>query len=113
MQSGTEIFGWMNTGENIQGLRKIVDFTRLISIFILAIHFYIVCYQAFAIWDWTVEITDKIIGSITKIGCLSDFSGQLVAMLSLVVSLIGVKGKKDEKIMLKPILMYIEFFNHY
>ncbi|RYE54487.1 MAG: hypothetical protein EOP48_12210 [Sphingobacteriales bacterium] len=30
----------MSTGEDIQGLRKILDFTRLISLVILSIHFY-------------------------------------------------------------------------
>ena len=58
----------MNTGEDVQGLRKIIDFTRLLSIFILAIHFYIACYKAFASWDWTAGITDKIIGNIAKTG---------------------------------------------
>ncbi|WP_299289680.1 YWFCY domain-containing protein [uncultured Mucilaginibacter sp.] len=29
----------MQTGEALQGLRKIIDFTRLISLFILAVHF--------------------------------------------------------------------------
>lgn len=29
----------MNTGEDITALRKIVDFTRYISIFILSVHF--------------------------------------------------------------------------
>jgi hypothetical protein len=48
----------MNTGEDIQGLRKIIDFIRLISIFILIIHFYLSCNQAFYHWGWTAEITD-------------------------------------------------------
>jgi hypothetical protein len=30
----------MQTGENEQGLRKIIDFTRILSIAILAIHWY-------------------------------------------------------------------------
>jgi len=100
----------MNTGEDVQGLRKIIDFTGLLSIFILAIHFYIVCYQAFAVWDWTAGITDKIIGNIAKTGLFVGlFRAKLAALLLLVVSLVGVKGKKDEKILLKPILVYIGF----
>lgn len=38
----------MNTGENEQGLRKIIDMTRMISIVILLLHFYNYCYNAFA-----------------------------------------------------------------
>ena len=100
----------MNTGEDVQGLRKIIDFTRLLSIFILAIHFYIACYQAFAVWDWTAGITDKIIGNIAKTGLFVGlFRAKLAALLLLVVSLVGVKGKKDEKIQLKPIIIYLIF----
>ena len=41
----------MHTGENEQGLRKILDLTRLISIAILLIHFYYYCYTAFKQWE--------------------------------------------------------------
>lgn len=100
----------MNTGEDIQGLRKIVDFTRLLSIFMLAIHFYIACYQAFAAWDWTAGITDRIIGNIARTGLFAGlWKAKLAALLLLVVSLVGVKGKKDEKILMKPILVYLLF----
>src|SRR5690606_41846782 len=37
----------MRTGENEQGLRKVADFTRLLSIAILVLHFYVSCYQVF------------------------------------------------------------------
>ncbi|MDN3588045.1 conjugal transfer protein MobC [Pedobacter aquatilis] len=98
----------MNTGEDVQGLRKIIDFTRLLSIFILAIHFYLSCYQAFQDWGWTAGITDKITGNIAETGLFEGFfRAKLAALLLLVISLIGVKGKKDEKITLKPIIIYL------
>lgn len=50
----------MNTGEDQQALRKIMDMTRLISIIILAIHFYISLYQVFAVWHYTAPLTDRI-----------------------------------------------------
>lgn len=56
----------MNTGEDIQGLRKIIDFTRLISITILSIHFYLSCYQAFNFLGWTSEITNRMVANISK-----------------------------------------------
>ncbi|MGO4875571.1 conjugal transfer protein MobC [Pedobacter psychrotolerans] len=98
----------MQTGEDIQGLRKIIDFTRLISIFILAIHFYLSCYQAFAQWGWTAEITDRLIANIAKTGL---FQGMLIpklsALLLLIISLIAIKGKKDEKMQPKTIIAYV------
>jgi len=98
----------MQTGEDIQGLRKIIDFTRFISIFILAIHFYLSCHQAFAQWGWTAKITDRLIANIARTGL---FQGMLIpklsALLLLIISLIAVKGKKDEKIQAKTIIAYV------
>jgi YWFCY protein len=98
----------MNTGEDIQGLRKITDFTRLISIFILAIHFYLCCYTAFTQWNLTAEITDRLIANIAKTGLFKGiWKPKLAALLLLVISLIAVKGKKDEKIQHSTIVAYL------
>ena len=50
----------MNTGENEQGLRKILDMTRQISIVILALHFYYYCYRAFESWGLMSILTDRL-----------------------------------------------------
>jgi len=98
----------MQTGEDIQGLRKIIDFTRLISLFILSIHFYICCYAAFQQWHWTAQITDRLIMNISKTGLfIGLIKPKLAALLLLIVSLIGAKGKKDEKIRKDTIAIYI------
>ncbi|RZK10817.1 MAG: conjugal transfer protein TraG [Flavobacterium sp.] len=98
----------MNTGEDIQGLRKIVDFTRLISIFILAIHFYLCCYIAFQQWGWTAEITDRLIANISRTGLFKGWlMPKLFALLLLAVSMVAVKGKKDEKIQKNSIIAYL------
>ncbi|TCC89051.1 conjugal transfer protein TraG, partial [Pedobacter frigiditerrae] len=98
----------MNTGEDIQGLRKIIDFTRLISIFILAIHFYLCCYVAFKQWGWTAEITDRLIANISRTGLFKGIlMPKLFALLLLAVSLVAVKGKKDEKIQKNSIIAYL------
>ena len=98
----------MNTGEDIQGLRKITDFTRLLSIFILAIHFYLCCYLAFKQWGWTAEITDRLIANISKTGLFKGIlMPKLSALLLLVISLIAVKGRKDEKIQKNAIAAYL------
>ncbi|MBB6108691.1 Type IV secretory system Conjugative DNA transfer [Mucilaginibacter lappiensis] len=98
----------MQTGEDTQGLRKIVDFTRLISIFILAIHFYICCYRAFETWHWTAIITDRIVSNIAKTGLFNGMiKSKLAALLCLAISLVGIRGRKDEKIGYKSIVAYI------
>ena len=98
----------MNTGEDIQGLRKIIDFTRLISLFILSIHFYLCCYQAFAGWGFTASITDRLIENISRTGLFTGlWRAKFACLLLLVVSLIGVKGKKDEKIEIRSIIAFL------
>jgi len=80
----------------------------LISVSILSIHFYICCYKAFAGWHWTAGITDRIIASIAKTGLFNGLlRPKLAALLFLIISLIGVKGKKDEKINYRMITAYI------
>lgn len=98
----------MNTGEDIQSLRKIIDFTRLLSIFILALHFYLSCYQAFLALGWAAGITDKIIGHIAKTDLFSSLlMPKLATLILLGISLVAVKGKKDEKITLRAAVSYL------
>jgi len=98
----------MNTGEDTQGLRKIIDMTRLISVFILAIHFYLTCYTAFADWHWTAAITDRVITNIAKTGIFINWwRPKLAALLFLLISLVGAKGKKDENIGWHSIVAYL------
>jgi hypothetical protein len=98
----------MQTGEDINSLRKIIDFIRMISIFILALHFYISCFAAFQQWHWTATITTRIVINIAKTGLFNTIiRPKLAALLCLVISLIGSKGRKDEKILLKNIIIYL------
>ncbi|MBB6271895.1 hypothetical protein HDF26_002352 [Pedobacter cryoconitis] len=98
----------MNTGEDIQGLRKILDFTRLISIAVLCIHFYQVCYQVFKMWGWTAGITDRLLANIVHTALFDNpWSPKFAALLFLCISLIGVTGKKDEKIERSGIITYM------
>jgi len=97
----------MQTGENEQALRKIIDFTRLLSISILIIHFYLRCYPAFQELKLTHKIVDHILLPLSKMGI---FKTVLIAKTSaltlLIVSLIGSKGKRDEKIRPRTIVTY-------
>ncbi|MGJ1382832.1 conjugal transfer protein MobC [Sphingobacterium siyangense] len=98
----------MQTGENEQALRKILDMTRLISIVILAIHFYYFCYSAFQHWGLTSAFSDRLLGNVYKTGLLSGFNrSKAIALGFLFIALMGSKGKKDEKLSYKTALAYL------
>ncbi|MFZ6012959.1 MAG: YWFCY domain-containing protein, partial [Bacteroidota bacterium] len=97
-----------NTGENEQALRKIIDFIRLLSIVVLLFHFYFFCYQAFESWGLTSEFVDRIVYGLRNTGIFkSVYHAKLVSFGLLSVSLIGAKGKKDEKINVRTSVLYI------
>src|SRR5690349_17733263 len=86
------------TGENEQALRKIVDFTRMGSLIVMALHCYYVCYEAFRMWGYTSEFSDKVLLKISATGLFDNvYRTKAAIMILLVISLFGVKGKKDEK----------------
>jgi len=92
----------MQTGENEQALRKILDMTRLISIIILVLHFYYYCYAAFEQWHLTLTLTDRLISNIRNTGLFHNFlTSKLFALGFLFISLIGARGRKDEKLRFK------------
>ncbi|MGC4102367.1 conjugal transfer protein MobC [Ferruginibacter sp.] len=96
------------TGENEQGLRKIIDLTRLAGIFILLLNFYYYCYRAFEIWGITSLITDRLLSNIVKTGLFnSQINSRVLAVGLLGISLIGAQGKKEEKVQKKAIFFYI------
>ena len=96
------------TGENEQGLRKIIDLTRFASIFILLLHFYYFCYRAFEQWEITSTITDRLMKNISQTGLfIGLFISKLIAVGLLIVSLLGAQGKKDEKINKRSIAAYL------
>jgi YWFCY protein len=97
-----------HTGENEQGLRKIVDLTRFASIFILLLHFYYYCYVAFEQWEITSTITDRLMKNISNTGLFhNQLTSKLMALGLLVISLFGAQGKKDEKINWNSITAYL------
>ena len=98
----------MQTGENEQALRKILDMTRLISIVILLIHFYYYCYTAFQQWGFVSGFSDKILGNIHHTGLFSNFHKSKIFTLGfLLISLLGAKGRKEEKLNHKTASAYI------
>jgi hypothetical protein len=99
----------MQTGEDTQALRKILDFIRFASICLLLMHFYSACYPALKTWGFTTRIADRVIFNLTQHISFLDglYQPKCVVILLLVISLLGVKGKKDEKIRLAPVLYCI------
>ena len=98
----------MHTGENEQGLRKILDMTRLISIVLLALHFYYYCYEAFSRWQLTGNLIDRLLGGIAQTGLFNHFnSSKGIALGFLIISLLGAKGRKQEKLNFKKAGIYI------
>lgn len=97
-----------HTGENEQGLRKIVDLTRFASIFILLLHFYYYCYVAFEQWEITSTITDRLMKNISNTGLFhNQHTSKFMALGLLVISLFGAQGKKDEKMSWRSITAYL------
>ena len=98
----------MQTGENEHGLRRIIDFTRLLSLVILAIHFYITCYEVFRVWHLTAPVADRILINFVRMPIFKSGPATKAATLTLLaVSLIGARGRKEEKIRLETALTYI------
>jgi hypothetical protein len=88
----------MQTGENEQALRKILDMTRMMAIAVLVLHFYYYCYGSFAQWGLVSQFSDHLLLNITDTGLYRDFNfSKLIALGLLIISLFGAKGRKDEK----------------
>jgi hypothetical protein len=91
----------MNTGENEQALRKIVDMTRLCSIVLLLLHVYYYMHEGFVNWQLSHEFIDRIMINIVSTGLFKTiWISKGLSLGLLLVSLLGAKGKKDDDIAL-------------
>jgi hypothetical protein len=98
----------MQTGENEQALRKILDMTRLMSIALLLIHFYYYCFDSFRHWNLAPDFACRILENIHRTGLLDSFhKSKLFALGLLVISLMGARGRKDEKLHFRTAFYYI------
>ncbi len=96
-----------NTGESDQGLRKIMDMTRAMSILLLCLHFYYYCYPAFKNWSLTAPLGDRLLANIGRTGIFRAFNEtKLVSIVLLSLSLIGAKGRKNEKLRYQTAVAY-------
>ena len=92
----------MQTSENPQALGKIMDMTRMLSMIVLALHFYYYCYAVFAHWKLVSLFTDRILSNLAGTGLYATFNkSKLIALCLLLVSLMGARGKKHENLRLR------------
>lgn len=96
------------TGENEVELRKMLDFTRLAAVIVLLLHFYYCCYGAFKEWKLTATLSDRLLANIVHTGLFRSLRvPKLTALGLLVISLLGAKGRKDEKLGWKTIAAWL------
>lgn len=89
----------LQTGENEQALRKILDMTRLISLVLLLLHVYYFCYATFERWEVTSTPSDRLLESVRDTGLFDTFHrSKVLALGFLLISLLGAKGRKQEKL---------------
>jgi hypothetical protein len=92
----------MQTGENEQALRKIVDMTRMCSIVLLLLHIYYYLHPAFFAWAFTHEFIDRVMVNIVSTGLFKNiWISKLLSLAMLLISLLGARGKKDDDLNLK------------
>lgn len=98
----------MSTGENEQALRAITDFIRMLSIIVLLLHAYDASYPVMLGYHLTYEPMDKLMTFVHRTGMLNTFLiTKLWSLGLLMIALLGVKGRKDQKIRVWSTLLYI------
>lgn len=99
----------MNTGENMEGLRKILDLTRVLSLILLSIHLYVCLYFYLEQKGWVHDWIDFLLGILTRTGLFEQtFYARIGSFLLLLISLLGAKGKKSFK--LNQVIILAGFF---
>ncbi len=92
----------MDSSENQQALGRILDMTRLISILLLALHFYYQFYAAFQLLGLSSPFTNRILDNIVKTHLFDGFNrAKIFSLAFLLISLLGIRGKKRENLSVK------------
>ncbi len=96
-------------GEGETGLDKIAGFFRNVSIIVMVLHFYYYCYDAFFIWNLHWNITDRVLLNLSRMSLFKGYNSKFIVLGLLMLSLIGSKGRKDEKIKWQTLVLHIAF----
>lgn len=98
----------VRTGENEQGLKKVMDLTRTVAITILLLHFYYHGYRLFESFGWRADLSDRLLTNIAKSGLFFPFyKAKLIALVAIILSLVGTKGRKSEQASVRSALIYL------
>lgn len=95
------------TGESELGLEKITGFFRNVSIIVMVLHLYYYCYDAFFVWNLHWNITDRVLLKLSRMSLFIGYNAKFMALGLLVLSLVGSKGRKDEKIKWQTLVLRI------
>jgi hypothetical protein len=89
----------MNSGEDTRGMHSVQNLSRGVSVVLLLLHFYYFCYDAFREWRLTATIGDRVLGNIARTGLFAHlYTSKGIALLFLVLSSVGMQGRKDARI---------------
>ena len=84
----------------MRALAKIMDFLRAVSIILVVIHLYWYCYEAVRLWGIDIGVVDRVLINFDRTARLFHhiLYTKLFALVLLVLSCLGTKGVKEEKI---------------
>ncbi len=99
----------MQQEDDLRGLAKVMEFMRAISILLVIIHIYWYCYQFVLEWNINIGVVDKILLNFNRTTGLftSILWTKLLSLVFLVLSCLGTKGIKEEKITWLKISMFL------
>jgi hypothetical protein len=95
-----------HTGENENGLQKILDLTRWGSLFILLLHGYYSYAGTFRTWGYTHAVSDRLLQQVAATGLFdAPLYSKGLSLGLLCISLLGVRGRKKEGVRVGPLLL--------
>lgn len=97
----------MQNEDDLRGLAKVMEFMRAISILFVVVNIYWFCYQSVREWGIDIGVVDRILlGFQRTAGLFSNIHWtKLFAVLFLVLSCLGTKGVKEQKITWRKIIL--------
>ncbi|GGG59823.1 conjugal transfer protein MobC [Hymenobacter glacieicola] len=94
--------------EDDKGIKKIMDFMRLFAIALLAVNIYYFCFGYFKSMGWSHPVIEKLMGNFTRNTFLfkASWISKAMAVVFLVLSCLGTKGRADEKLQGRSVAGY-------
>jgi hypothetical protein len=101
----------MQQEDDLRGLAKVMEFMRAVNILFCVINIYWFCYQSIVDWGINIGVVDEILMNFQRTTGLfsSVLWTKLFAVVFLVLSCLGTKGVKQEKIKWSKINTFLFF----